>query len=399
MDWLESYILKIKNKFIAMTLIKQLLLYLLIGAIIMVTATAFTQNICLSWIHVLNHKDQESIIEVPYQYYFNWIEVHSYLLDQLNISMKLAIGIYNYCFYLYLIIGTIACINIFYKRKITPAISAIIDSMNFIQTGDLNHEISYQSKDEMGILCRKFDQMRKHLIQEKSRQWSMQEEQRKVNAVFAHDIRTPLTVIKGYTEFIQKYYPMGKVSEQSLMDKLQAMLEQENRILEFSKTMKMLQNMEQREVVCKRVMSQDILDKISKVVRGLKENWGKNIIISNKSSNQEILVDCALVQEVCDNLLNNALRYCKTNIILEFHLLEQELVIFVKDDGIGFSEMALRKAWNTYFSEEENSTEHFGIGLSISRMLCEKHGGKLILLNSIEGGAIVSASFFVRSYL
>ena len=50
---------------------------------------------------------------------------------------------------------------------------------------------------------------------------------------------------------------------------------------------------------------------------------------------------------------------------------------------------------DTYFSEEENSREHFGIGLSICRMLCENHGGRLTLQNSVKQGAISAASLTV----
>ncbi len=73
-------------------------------------------------------------------------------------------------------------------------------------------------------------------------------------------------------------------------------------------------------------------------------------------------------------------------------------MIYVKDDGEGFSEKALREADTVYFRERKEAEDdegHFGIGLSITKMLCEKHGGELKLLNSVEGGAVVAVSFFI----
>ena len=71
------------------------------------------------------------------------------------------------------------------------------------------------------------------------------------------------------------------------------------------------------------------------------------------------------------------------------------LRIFVWDDGPGYSARALRDGTKAYFSEEKKKGGRFGIGLTISRMLCEKHGGSLALTNSLAGGAIACASFTV----
>ena len=71
------------------------------------------------------------------------------------------------------------------------------------------------------------------------------------------------------------------------------------------------------------------------------------------------------------------------------------LLIFVKDDGKGFSKEELNMASKPYYSGENISSEHFGLGLTICKMLCEKHGGGIYLSNSIHGGAIVCAEFFI----
>ena len=90
-------------------------------------------------------------------------------------------------------------------------------------------------------------------------------------------------------------------------------------------------------------------------------------------------MDKNLLMEVFENLLGNALRYGEGQVQVKAVLAGREFTIFVKDDGPGFSEKALQLGAETYFSEEENSQEHFGIGLSICRMLCEIHGGRLAL--------------------
>ena len=211
----------------------------------------------------------------------------------------------------------------------------------------------------------------------------------------AHDIRTPLTVIRGYTEFLQKYVPQGKVTEEMLLEKLKTIHEQEERLFRFSATMATIQNMEKWEISGNWHEVSDLGEAMEDVLEGIRPGTGKEISLHVDSSHQQVFLDKNLLMEVFENLLNNGLRYARASIQVEMKMDGKELVLFVKDDGPGFSEKALRRGMEAYFSEEENSREHFGIGLSICRMLCENHGGSLSLQNSVTQGAIAAAALSV----
>ena len=135
-----------------------------------------------------------------------------------------------------------------FAKKIYPALKAVQDAIGCIGAGDYGREIAYLDGDEMGGLCRSFEQLRRKLVREKRSRWMEQESQRRINAAFAHDIRTPLTVLSGCTEFLEKYVPKGKVSEESFWKSWTVMHHQEQRILEISKTMTLLHRQEAREV-------------------------------------------------------------------------------------------------------------------------------------------------------
>ncbi len=243
----------------------------------------------------------------------------------------------------------------------------------------------------MGSLCREMEQMRAILLKSKKDQWKQQEEQRKINAAFAHDIRTPLTVICGYTEFLQKYVPKGKVSEEMLLEKLNRMREQEERLFRFSATMATIQKMEEWELCGGWHSVSGLMRQMEAVIEGIRCSVTKEIMLHTSLPEQEVFLDQNLLMEVFENLLSNGLRYARESIQVEVAMSGKEFMVFVKDDGPGFSEKALRNGMDAYFSEEEGSQEHFGIGLSISRMLCESHGGSLTLHNSVLQGAIAAA--------
>ena len=95
---------------------------------------------------------------------------------------------------------------------------------------DLDFTVSYASEDEMGRLCASFEEMRKSLEENQKEMWKLVEDQKQLNAAFAHDLRTPLTVIRGYSDFLVRYLPKGTISQEKLKDTLGLLAEQCGRL-------------------------------------------------------------------------------------------------------------------------------------------------------------------------
>ncbi|MCI9136463.1 MAG: HAMP domain-containing histidine kinase [Lachnospiraceae bacterium] len=391
MDWLEEKIEQMKKFLKNGSLVRTLVCYLCIGMAGVGALYWITRNLCLVWMEVLL-KRQDWTIEVE-SFTLNY-----YLSDALRSSrrswewmLSFVAVFYHVSLYLYTVVCFFIVGKIFLETKIKPPMKVITQGLTYINMGDYSHEMIWESQDEMGNLCLEVEQMRKTMLQSRRAQWKQQEEQRKINAAFAHDIRTPLTVIRGYTEFLQKYVPSGRVTEEMLMEKLNTMQEQEERLLNFSTTMTTIQNMEKWEPSGKWYTVSEIMEELKNVAEGMLQNTGKEASLSTKIPEQKLFLDKNLLLEVFGNLLSNALRYARQQIQVETVLDGKTFTLFVKDDGPGFSEKALRRGLETYFSEEENSREHFGIGLFICRVLCENHGGNFSLQNSVQQGAIAAA--------
>lgn len=392
MDWLEEK----KEKFIQYlqnaVLVRSLVCYLCITSLGALVLYLLTRNICATWFEVISNRLGEFS-------YWNLesgkVDIVTGIEKKYDLQIRMITIMYNYSLYVYMFAAYLIGGKLFFQKKLNPAIQAMSEVLNAINAGDYSREMDYRNQDEMGKLCRDMEYLRKALIQEKMRQWEQQEAQRKINAAFAHDMRTPLTVIKGYTEFLQKYIPKGKVSQELLLEKLETMRYQEERLLCFSNTMTTIQKLEKREIQCQWITLGKLKEQVQKAAAGVIQARQKEISLNltGQEREKEIFADCECIQEVLENLLNNAMRYSEKKIEVTLETEEKELRIYVKDDGRGFSARALCMASEAYFSEEENSSEHFGIGLSICRILCENHNGTLRCLNSMEGGAVVAASF------
>ena len=89
---------------------------------------------------------------------------------------------------------------LFYRNKLKKPLTELKAASEMISNNNLNFSIKYDSKDELGELCSSFETMRFTLANNFSEMWRQMEERKQLNAAFAHDLRTPLTVLKGYNE-------------------------------------------------------------------------------------------------------------------------------------------------------------------------------------------------------
>ena len=110
-------------------------------------------------------------------------------------------------------------------------------------------------------------------------------------------------------------------------------------------------------------------------------------------------MDTELIFQVFENLMSNACRYAQKRIQVCVGQREGFFQLSVTDDGPGFPQEALKRAVEPYYRADKKldgtpqGSQHFGLGLYICRILCEKHGGWLSVKNSEEGGASVTAVF------
>lgn len=97
----------------------------------------------------------------------------------------------------------LVAVTLFYRIKLKRPLLELTSASTKIADNDLDFTIDYESKDEFGQLCYGFEIMRSALASNLSEIWGQIEDRKRLNAAFAHDLRTPLTVLKGYGEMLQ----------------------------------------------------------------------------------------------------------------------------------------------------------------------------------------------------
>lgn len=174
------------------------------------------------------------------------------------------------------------------------------------------------------------------------------------------------------------------------------MLEESSRQIErmdsFVETMRKLSSLESREPVAAEISPAALEADIRVELAVLEKEYGKQAVLQT-SSDESFYGDKEIILEVTENLLSNAFRYGKQQISILLQTGSDELCICVRDDGEGFSEDSETITKAFHGKNIKDSLKHAGIGMYISRLYCEKHGGKLILENEEQGGAVVTAIF------
>ena len=285
----------------------------------------------------------------------------------------------------------IAAALLFYRNRLKKPLVELRTASEKIANNDLDFSIDYDNNDELGQLCASFEIMRTTLADNFSKMWRQVEERKALNAAFAHDLRTPLTVLKGYNEMLQ-------ASDNSQTRETAATMGKHiSRMENYVSSMSNLRRMEDTQPDYKLIDLQPLVSSLYDSAKIVCTKNGKELILQNDIPILQLSLDSAFISQVCNNLISNAVRYARTLVTISFALHDNGLLLSVSDDGNGFDKDSLQKAANPYFTGESNHSEHFGLGLYICKLLCEHHNGYLRIENT-EHGEYFIAPYGERSF-
>lgn len=129
--------------------------------------------------------------------------------------------------------------------------------------------------------------------------------------------------------------------------------------------------------------------KAETILTVLAQKYEKQFEIHSEIGKQRLYLDLSVFLEIFENLIDNAMRFSDQYVYVEFCYSQSRLTVSIRDDGKGFQPDELKKVVKPYYHGENAGTEHYGMGLYICKMLCEKQGGFLQVYNPPGGGACV----------
>ena len=301
-------------------------------------------------------------------------------------------------------VGALLCaVFLFYRLKLKKPLIILKDATARIMEDDLDFSVEAAAPDELGALCGAFETMRRALL--------------------ANNLRNPLTVLKGsakmakrcagdnepllshlsrietYTKRLERYVDtMSSVSrlEQLPLDPTPFTLPQLSAELEDALCLLAADSGKELSFICARTPSCDGESARTEGASCDADKFGGAKLPDSRDHSQagkHAQARCADKNSlllIAENLVANALRFARQHVSVTLSVTERCLVLEVTDDGGGFPEKLLKNQIRPFQKGVEDAS-HFGMGLYICKLLCEKHGGTVEIENIPRGGACVRA--------
>ena len=271
-------------------------------------------------------------------------------------------------------------VGIVLMLRTSSSILALGESAKRIARGDLAFALEGRGNDEISMLYRSFDQMRRELAE-------AQDGRSRFLMGVSHDLRTPLTSIKGYIQALEEGMAQDAAMQESFLGILKAKAELlESRIQELIEFAGFETAAWRPKLIDLRI--RDFLEEMAHAAASDAEVRDRKFSSYIRVDSASVIkADPRLFQHVLENLLSNAMRYSRPGdtVALEADESEAGIRIVVRDDGPGIpSEDRLHVFDEFYRGRRARDGEGLGLGLTIVKSVVSAHEWKVCL--SEDGG-------------
>ena len=290
---------------------------------------------------------------------------------------------------IYIMVGGYLIVYIYYKIKLKTPMSLLSDGIKNLLEDNLDFSVQYAKNDELGLLCQTLEKVRSELYDNNKRMWNLLEERKVLTDSVSHDLRTPITVMKGYLEYLEKSINKNKLDPKNIETTLRSMNEAIYRLENYVNSIQNIQKIDNIKLEKNDVYVKDFISGLKKDFLMIAKEKNRKLVIEDKIDLNKMCIDKSVVYRILENIIDNAFRYSKEMVVIYINQRDKFLEFQIIDDGDGFSEDDLKNATNRFYTSKSNSGL-FGIGLTISKILCEKHGGAIKVRNDKKLGASIT---------
>lgn len=272
----------------------------------------------------------------------------------------------------------------YYRRTWQTPINELLHGAKRIMNNDLDFEVRSFSTDEFGQIAQAFEHLRKNtetLMADQQQERYMQEQ---MLAAFAHDLKTPLTVISGEATLASRLLAHPESNREMIAESFPAIQNNVRRIEKNIDAMRKAIKLEAAPYQPAAMPYNKLADDTKRHLELLTADTTKTITCHVQPDTATLQLDTDIFYTILDNIITNSLRYASHIDLFMRHQL-QRLMISVQDNGPGFSDYILKHGIEPFVREGEEPQVHFGLGLYICQVLCHKHGGTFSIANNDTG--------------
>ncbi len=244
--------------------------------------------------------------------------------------------------------------------------------------GDRSARARVNGNDELAELARAFNDLAERLQQE-------EELDRRRVADIAHELRTPLQVLKGELEALAD----GMLDPDP--ETLERLVEEVDHLALLVEDLRLISLAESGGLVLQRAPEDlaDLLKRTAEVFAAAAAARGVKLEV--EAEPVVVALDAGRMRQVVLNLVDNALRHARAQVVVRSWREGNEACFAVADDGPGIAEEDLPYVFDRFYRADPARTRSSGgsgLGLAIAKAIVEAHGGRIEAGNRPEGGAV-----------
>ncbi len=296
--------------------------------------------------------------------------------------------VHQQSFYVLLLIDILVCVGVWIAvslfftgklaRQIMKPLNALEQGAQRIRNNDLTQDIIYHGEEEFEDICHAFNQMQAHILAEREKNQAYETSRTEMIAGISHDLRTPLTAIRGSIKGILDGVVRGE-QQNKFLQMAYRRTEEMNKLLtqlfELSKleTGNMPLHLQKTNLFA--WMSTYIEEKRE---QGELVEWIEEL----PQDMESVRIDREQMRRIFDNLLENSRKYAEVQpiqISISGKETEQEVLLRFADNGQGVPEEKLASIFEEFYRTDASrkKKEGNGLGLYIVKNLIESMGGQV----------------------
>ena len=276
------------------------------------------------------------------------------------------------------------------RNSLVKPLAALKEATNAIREGNLDVPVKVVGDDEVAELCRDFEDMRKHLKEAADEQLQTEKNNKVLISNISHDLKTPITAIKGYVEGIRD----GVASSPEKVDKyLHTIYNKANDMDRLVDELTLYSKIDTNRVPYNftKIPVKRWFEDCAEELHEELEAQNVEVSYSGRVKEDTIMVgDPEQLKRVVNNIISNSVKYMdKDRKTIDIHVEDGEdfIRVEIRDNGKGIAGKDIPYIFDRFYrtdSSRNSSTGGSGIGLSIVKKIVEDHGGR-IWASSREG--------------
>lgn len=301
-----------------------------------------------------------------------------------------------------ILVFTALSIGLWIYRSIATPLVKLKKATQNIKEGNLDFVLEVDGDDEFSELCRDFEEMRKRLKESAEEKVLMDKENKELISNISHDLKTPITAVKGYVEGIMD----GVADTPEKIDRyVKTIYNKTNEMDHLINELTFYSKIDTNRIpyTFSKLNVEDYFSDCAEEVGLELETRGIELVYANYvEDNVQVIADGEQIRRVIHNIISNAIKYMdKPKGIIQIRIKDvgDFIQVEIEDNGKGIAAKDLPSIFDRFYRTDvsrNSSKGGSGIGLSIVKKIMEDHGGKVWATSRLGIGTIMY--FVLRKY-